>query len=94
MPKRTGRPPGLRPDGPKIRSIRVELGLTTAQLAHRAGHSRVSIMAIERESLPISNVFASRLARALGVSMRDITDWDGDDAAHGREPETPDRISA
>lgn len=92
MPKRMGRPRGLAPDGPKIRRLRVGLGLTAAQLARRAGRSPQSIMAIERESRPISDVFASRLARALGVTMADISDWDGDDDIESG-PET-DRLSA
>jgi transcriptional regulator with XRE-family HTH domain len=94
MPKRLGRPPGLTPDGPKIKRLRVDLGLTAAQLAPRVGlrHAK-SLMAVESANRPISDVTASRLAKALGVRMRDITDWDGDDEDVS-EPETPDRISA
>ena len=74
MPKRTGRPPGLTPDGPKIRRLRVEHGLTAVQLGALTGFQAQSIRYAERGG-NIGDVFASRIARALGVRMSDITDW-------------------
>jgi transcriptional regulator with XRE-family HTH domain len=90
MPKRTGRPPGLKTDGQKIRRLRVEHGLTVAQLADRLGVNQESVRRAERDG-PLGEVTTSRIARVLGVKMRDISDWDDGDES---EPETPDRISA
>jgi transcriptional regulator with XRE-family HTH domain len=90
MPKRTGRPPGLKTYGPKIKALRVEHGLTKVQLAARLGLNEESIRRAERGG-PLGDVTTSRLAKALGVTMRDISDWDGEDVS---EPETPARISA
>jgi len=58
-------------DGPKVRSLRVDLGLTTAQLAEQVGLHAQSIRHAEK-GRPISDVFASRLARALGVEVKEI----------------------
>jgi len=85
MPQRTGRPPGVTPDGPKIKLLRVGLGLTTAQVAEKVGLHPQSVRHAEK-GRPISDVFASRLARVLGVSMRDISDWTGDDIRSEPEP--------
>ena len=92
MPNPTGRPPGLRTDGQKIRRLRVERCLTKAELAAQLGLNEESIRRAERGG-PLGEITASRLARALGVKMRGICpDWDGDEDVS--EPETPDRISA
>jgi DNA-binding XRE family transcriptional regulator len=78
-----GRPRGLTPDGPKIRSLRVDLGLTAAQLAPRVGLHPKTVMAIESTDQRVSDVTASRLATALGVKVEDIT---GDDVESEPEP--------
>jgi transcriptional regulator with XRE-family HTH domain len=88
MAQRKGRPRGLTPDGPKVRSLRVGLGLSTAQLAERVGLHPQSVRHAEK-GRRISDVYASRLARVLGVSMRDITDWTGDDIESEPEPKVP-----
>jgi DNA-binding XRE family transcriptional regulator len=88
MPQRTGRPPGLTPDGPKVRSLRVDLGLTTAQLAERVGVHPQSIRHAEK-GRPVSDVTASRLARALGVELNDIASPPGDDIESEPEPKVP-----
>jgi transcriptional regulator with XRE-family HTH domain len=88
MAQRKGRPPGVTPDGPKIKSLRVGLGLTTAQVAEKVGLHAQSVRHAEK-GRPISDVFASRLARALGVGMRDISDYAGDDAESEPEPKVP-----
>lgn len=72
MAKRTGRPAGHTPAGPKIRQIRVGLGLTVMQVATQTGYDPESIRRAERGSGRISEVFASRLATALGVQPEDI----------------------
>jgi DNA-binding XRE family transcriptional regulator len=71
MTKRRGRPRGLRPDGPEIRRLRVGLGLTTGQVGDKIGFHPESIRQAEA-GRPIGDVFASRLARALGVQVEDI----------------------
>lgn len=90
MAKRSGRPLGLTPDGPEIHRLRVGLGLTAPQLAAEVGHHPESLRRAEA-GRRISEVFASRLARAFGVTIRDITKMPDEDES---EPETPDRISA
>ena len=92
MPQRTGRPRGVTPDGPKIKRLRVGLGLTTAQVAAQVGLHPQSVRHAEK-GRNISDVFAVRLARALGVKPSVISDWDGDDDDVS-EPETPGRKSA
>lgn len=98
MPQRTGRPSGVNPDGPKIKRLRVGLGLTTAQIAERVGLHPQSVRHAEK-GRRISDVFAVRLAMALGVKVEDIgVRLEGAATAPGdgtgSEPETPDRISA
>ena len=88
-----GRPRGLAPNGPEIRRLRVDLGLTADQLAARLGCNPRTLSAWESEYRRISDVTASRLARVLGVSMRAISDYAGDDGT-GSELETPGRLSA
>jgi transcriptional regulator with XRE-family HTH domain len=91
MPRRLGRPPGYKPNGPEIRRLRVEVhGLTAAELAAKVRYSEDSVWAAERGQ-NIGDVLTNRLAKALGVQVKDITDPDDEDES---EPETPDRISA
>ena len=78
MPQRIGRPPGLRPDGPKIRRLRAGLGLTADQLGAQVGFHPESVRRAERGG-PIGDVFAGRLARAFGVEIEDITTPPGED---------------
>jgi transcriptional regulator with XRE-family HTH domain len=78
MPRRTGRPPGLKTDGPKIRRLRTEAGLTMRQLADQISVNQESVRRAEKGG-PVGGVTTARLARALGVSMRDISNWPGDD---------------
>ena len=79
MAQRTGRPRGLTADGPKIRRLRRELGLTAAQLGPQIGAHPKSLLQIEANGRPISVYSASRLAKALGVHMSDITNWPRED---------------
>jgi DNA-binding transcriptional regulator YiaG len=72
MPKRTGRPRGLTPDGAEIKRIRVEeLRLSTAELAARIGRDPQTVRHAERGGR-ISDVIASRLAFELGVDVSRI----------------------
>ncbi len=71
MPQRTGRPRGHTPDGAEIRRLRLDRGWTAGQLADQVGRHPESIRRAEA-GRPISDVFASRLALALGVEVEDI----------------------
>lgn len=74
-----GRTPGLDPDGPEIKRLRVDLGLTAAQLAAKLGCDRKTVMAWEGQYRRIGDLTASRLAKALGVEVEDIATASGDD---------------
>lgn len=88
MPRRPGRPAGPRPDGPEIRRLRVRVhGLTAAELGAKVGYSKDAVWAAERGN-SISDVLASRLAKALGVTVEDITDMTDEDASEP-EPKVP-----
>ncbi len=84
-----GRTPGLNPAGPEIKRLRVGLGLTAVQLAARIGVNRKTLLAYEGQYRRISDVTASRLAKALGVTVEDITGMAGDDAESGAETKIP-----
>ncbi len=71
MSRRTGRPRGLTPDGPKIRSLREERGLTARQLAEQVRLHPDSLKATEG-GRPTSRVIACRIATALGVNVDEI----------------------
>jgi DNA-binding XRE family transcriptional regulator len=73
MSRPPGRPRGLTPDGPKIHSLRIDRGLTIRQLAAQICVHKDSISQWEK-GRPISDVYASRLAKALGVEVEDIAD--------------------
>jgi DNA-binding XRE family transcriptional regulator len=93
MNRRPGQRPGYQPHGEEIRRLRVRVhGLKRAELAVKVGYSTDSIKSAELGN-PISELLASRIARALGVEVEDIATPPGDDEDVS-EPETPDRISA
>jgi transcriptional regulator with XRE-family HTH domain len=75
-----GQPPGLVPDGPKIRELRIERGITPTALARQIGRARSSIWNMEGTSRPISRVFAVQLATALGVTVADLLAEDDDES--------------
>jgi DNA-binding XRE family transcriptional regulator len=85
------RQPGLRPDGPKIRQLRIGRGITVTDLARQIGRHKDTIWGIEGEKKrAMSEVLASQLAGALStpdepVTVDDITDSAGEDKS---EPET------
>jgi transcriptional regulator with XRE-family HTH domain len=77
-----GRPRGLTPDGPEIRRLRVDRGVTVTEMAIRIGMHPKSLSRIECQGRRISDVYASRLAKALSipgerVTVDDITVSDG-----------------
>jgi DNA-binding XRE family transcriptional regulator len=72
MPRRPGRRPGCKPNGEEIYRLRARVhGLTAAELAAKVGFSVDSIWAAERGN-NISDILASRLAKALEVEVEDI----------------------
>ena len=71
MAKRTGRPPGFATDGPKIRSLRVDLGLSATQVGAKVGCDAQTVRRAERGG-PIDPVTASRIARLIGLTLADI----------------------
>ena len=86
MTRRAGRPPGYKPDGPEIRRLRKMVhGLTAAELGARAGVTEDVVWKAER-SLPVMDITAVRLAKALGVRLEDIASPPGDDTESEPEP--------
>jgi transcriptional regulator with XRE-family HTH domain len=71
MTRRKGRPRGLTPDGPKIRSLREERGLTVRQLAEQI-HLHPDSLKQNEQGRPMSKVIANRIATALGVEVGEI----------------------
>lgn len=71
MPKRTGRPPGFATDGPKIKNLRVDLGLSATQVGAKVGCDAQTVRRAERGG-PIDPVFASRIAKVIGLRLEDI----------------------
>lgn len=88
MARLRGRPPGLNTDGEKIRRLRIEHGLTMRQLAAQISVNQESVRRAEKGG-PLGGVTTARLARALGVTMRDISDWPGDDSESDAETKVP-----
>lgn len=86
MPRTGGRPPGYKPNGPKIRHLRKMVhGLSAAELGARAGLTEDVVWKAER-SLPVMDITAVRLAKALGVEVEDIARPPGDDTGRDAEP--------
>lgn len=66
MVKAAEKPRGV---GPRLRQLRIEAGLTQAQLADRAGVADATLSRIERNRLNPSLKLAGELARALGAKV-------------------------
>jgi transcriptional regulator with XRE-family HTH domain len=58
--------------GDVIRRLRETLGLTQAALAKRAGLSRMHVIRIERDEVSPSLDTLERVAKALGVTVRNL----------------------
>ena len=71
MTKRAGRPPGWATDGPKIRTLRIALGLSATQVGAMVGCDAQTVRRAERGG-PIDPVTASRIARIFGLTRADI----------------------
>ncbi len=71
MVKAAEKPRGV---GPRLRQLRIEAGLTQAQLAERAGVADATLSRIERNRLNPSVRLARELARALGAKVDALFD--------------------
>ncbi len=64
--------PILEAFGQNVRKLRVEQGLSQEQLAYNAGLHRTYIGMIERAEKNITLCNIEKIAKALGVSVRDL----------------------
>ncbi|WP_263079894.1 helix-turn-helix transcriptional regulator [Endozoicomonas sp. Mp262] len=62
--------------GVRLRELRQEQLMTQEELAHRAGLNRTYIGDIERGEKNITLISMTKLAKALGVKIRDFFDWE------------------
>ncbi|GAA4651554.1 helix-turn-helix transcriptional regulator [Kistimonas scapharcae] len=62
--------------GSRLRELRQEQCLTQEGLAHLAGLNRTYIGDIERGEKNITLESMDKLARALGINLRDFFDWE------------------
>ncbi len=58
--------------GEKLRKVRLRTSISQEELAERAGLHRTYVSSVERGERNISLVNIERLAKALGVTMRDL----------------------
>ncbi|MBW2043221.1 MAG: helix-turn-helix transcriptional regulator [Deltaproteobacteria bacterium] len=62
----------LKRFGGKVKKLRLERGWTQEELAHRADLHRTYIGSIERHERNVSLVNVERIARALGVDIKEL----------------------
>jgi len=62
--------------GLRIRQLRLAKGLTQEQLAHLSGISRQYIGDVERGERNIAIVNIQKIARALGVTLSELFDFE------------------
>lgn len=62
--------------GNRLRELREEQCLTQEELAHQAGLNRTYIGDIERGEKNITLGSMNKLAKALGIKLRDFFDWE------------------
>ena len=62
--------------GNRLRDLRQEQCLTQEELAHQAGLNRTYIGDIERGEKNITLGSMDKLAKALGIKLRDFFDWE------------------
>lgn len=60
-------------DADKIRDLRERAGLSLVQLGDRTGHHPESLRNIERRRRNASRITLARIAKALNVTLEDIT---------------------
>ena len=71
MTRRPGRRPGLTPDGERFRALRLQAGLSVAELARRMGGRDVStIHKLEAGTLgPVSELLVHQAAREFAAAL-------------------------
>jgi len=62
----------LKKFGYRVKTLRLERGWTQEQLAHRADLHRTYIGSIERYERNVSLLNVERIAKALGVNIKDL----------------------
>lgn len=62
--------------GNRLRELRQEQCLTQEELAYRAGLNRTYVGDIERGEKNITLGSMDKLAKALGIKLRDFFDWE------------------
>jgi transcriptional regulator with XRE-family HTH domain len=62
----------LRKFGDKVKSLRLEKGWSQEELGNRAGLHRTYIGSIERYERNVSLLNVERIAKALGVHIKDL----------------------
>ena len=62
--------------GRRVRILRKREGLSQEQLAFRCGLDRTYVGGVERGERNISIVNIEKIARALGLSLRDLFDYE------------------
>lgn len=72
MTSRASRDPRLTALGVRIRNLRIELGISQEELAHRSNLHRTYVGALERgeRNLGLLNLF--RIAKSLGVDPSEL----------------------
>jgi putative transcriptional regulator len=61
----------------RLRDLRAERGWSQVELGARVGVSRQAIIAIETGRFDPSLPLAFKLARAFGVTIEQLFEWDG-----------------
>lgn len=64
--------PTVRPDGPRVRELRDQLGLTKTQLARKVKRSRQTVWSVEAGNVTGRHTMR-RFARAFRVDLAEIT---------------------
>jgi transcriptional regulator with XRE-family HTH domain len=72
-------PPGLIPDGPELRRLRLAREIRVTDLARQIGCHRQTLWNIEGSNAPVGAILAIRISRALGIKPSDWTTQPGGD---------------
>ena len=86
--------PSCQPDGPKIKKLIWDTGLSVPDFARSVGRNPRSVWGILANGDRASITFMRPIARGLRVRLSDISDWDGDEDDLESDAETAGRLSA